>query len=178
MSQFQTQTLSDVACLPVINVHGMPKIYVINRNSQNKTIRTQNAVNSGDAKVVYTSKIGQIGIYACLHAWHSNPTGVRKRRQEVLLSMTTMTLWSHDDFSILFCISWKLRFKHYTYRSHFLRFIASTSGVEALHLSRSITLQNALTPLLSCLSVSRSLALCPSPSVFLYFPLLRLHPTC
>lgn len=69
------------------------------------------------------------------------------------------------------------RFKHSTYHSHFLCFIASTSGLEALHLSRSITLQHACpASLLSlCVSLSRS---CPFfiylplfLSVFLFFPL-------
>lgn len=58
-----------------------------------------------------------------------------------------------------------LRFKHSTYHSQFLRFIASTSGVEALHLSRSITLQHALALLLSFLSVSLSHSLALSPSL-------------
>lgn len=58
-----------------------------------------------------------------------------------------------------------LRFKHSTCHSQFLRFIASTSGVEALHLSRSITLQHALALLLSFLSVSLSHSLALSPSL-------------
>ncbi len=69
-------------------------------------------------------------------------------------------------FSLSFlCFSWTLRFKHSTYHSHFLRFIASTSGLEAPHLNRSTTLQHALALLLSCLSVSLPLSLALSPSL-------------
>lgn len=57
------------------------------------------------------------------------------------------------------------RFKHSTYHSHFLRFIAPTSGLEVLHLSRSITLQHALALLLSFFSVPHSLFLALSPSL-------------
>lgn len=53
------------------------------------------------------------------------------------------------------------RFKHSTYHSHFLRFIASTSGLETLHLNRSITLQHAL----PCLSLSHSILMSLSPSL-------------
>lgn len=82
-----------------------------------------------------------------------------------------------------FCFSWTLTFKHSTYHSHFLRFIASTSGLEALHLSGSITLQHALALLpslfspshslsLSCpFSISSPLFLFPTDPLFLYFPL-------
>lgn len=52
------------------------------------------------------------------------------------------------------CFCWMLRFKHSTYHSRFLRFIAFTSGLKALHLSRSITLWHAFALLLSCLCVS------------------------
>lgn len=55
-----------------------------------------------------------------------------------------------------------LRFKHSTYHSRFLHFIASTSGLKALHLTRSITLCHAFALLLSFISVSHSVALSPS----------------
>ena len=50
-----------------------------------------------------------------------------------------------------------LMFKHSSYHSHFLRFIASTSGLEALHFSRSTTLLYA--PLRFLLSLPLSLTL-------------------
>lgn len=89
------------------------------------------------------------------------------RKQELLITMTiTFTLVIQQFPPPFLCFSWMLRFKHSTYHSHFLHFIAITSGLEALHLSRSITLQHALALLLSFLAVlhslSRSLALFPS----------------
>src|SRR4029434_6145626 len=59
-----------------------------------------------------------------------------------------------------------LMFKHSSYHSHFLRFIASTSGLEALHFSRSTTLLYAppsFFALPPSLSLSHSLSLSPSP---------------
>lgn len=50
-----------------------------------------------------------------------------------------------------------LRFKHSTYHGRFLRFIASTSGLKAPHLTRSITLCHASALLLSFLSVRLTL---------------------
>lgn len=102
----------------------------------------------------------------------------RKRHQELSSHHDHRPFFGHTTiFPLSFLrFSWTLRFKHSTYHSHFLRFIASTSGLEALHLSRSITLQHALALLLSFLSVSHSLSLsCPFSislplflSVFLY----------
>ncbi len=81
----------------------------------------------------------------------------RKQRQELLVAIMRSLV---KRFSLSFlCFSWTLRFKHSTYHSHFLRFIASTSGLEAPHLNRSTTLQHALALLLSCLSVSLPLSL-------------------
>lgn len=74
-------------------------------------------------------------------------------------------------WGFFFGLFWMLRFRHSTYHSHFLRFIAFTSGVEALHLSRSTTLQHAL----SCLASVLSLCVALLPFLHLFAPLpLRL----
>lgn len=72
------------------------------------------------------------------------------------------------------CFWWMLRFKHSTYHSRFLRFIASTSGLKALHLTRSITLWHAFALLLSFLSVSLCCTFSISSPLFLPLFLHRL----
>lgn len=59
-----------------------------------------------------------------------------------------------------------LRCKHSTYNSHFLRFIASTSGLEALCLSRGVTLPHfpLSFSLRLALSLTLFLSVCPSSS--------------
>lgn len=111
-------------------------------------------MSSEETQVVYISKTGQMSLISL---------GLRRKwRQDLQVTIMLSLVIQRFPLSFL-CFSWMLRFKHSTYHSHFLRFIASTSGLEALHLSRSITLQHALAQLLSlCPTLSRSLALSPS----------------
>lgn len=124
-------------------------------------------MSSEETQVVYISKTGQMSLISL---------GLRRKwRQDLQVTIMLSLVIQRFPLSFL-CFSWMLRFKHSTYHSHFLRFIASTSGLEALHLSRSITLQHALAQLLS-LCPTLSLALLPFLHLFAPLPLCLPVPT-
>lgn len=121
-----------------------------------------------------------------VYAWVKSPLAVQRAKRSPWASSFFQRSYNNFPPSFLFFCP-MLRFKHSTYHSCFLRFIASTSGLKALHLTRSVTLWHAFALLLSFLSVSHSAALSPSlrplffPSVFPYrwrccHPHLHHHP--
>lgn len=120
-------------------------------------------MSSDETQVVYISKIGQMGSYACLTL--SLVLGMKQRQELVIVTIILSLVIQQYPLSFL-GFSRTLRFKHSTYHSHFLRFIASTSGLEALHLSTGITLQHALALLFSFLSLCLSLSLLPFRHLF------------
>lgn len=120
-------------------------------------------------------------VESCVYKKNCNLTRVRKG-VGLRAPSCYHGFFGHTTISPVFsCFSWMLRLRHSTYHSHFLRFIASTSGLQALHLSGSITLQPALALVLSFLSVSHSLAVLPflhlSAPLPLCLPVLPSPPT-
>lgn len=129
--------------------------------------------------------------------WVKSPLAVQRAKRSPRASSFFQRSYNNSPPPSFLFFCPMLRFKHSTYHSCFLRFIASTSGLKALHLTRSVTLCHAFALLLSflCVSLCCTFSISSPPLLLLCLPVppppppplpppppppppLPCHPTC